>query len=85
MKGNYAQIPNDQNPCPYVQNATCIENIVSHGPEDAYYEHGNNDDAMKKNRTDDEMYNDGAKRVSNPKMSCCKNGIRGEIKMMNQR
>ena len=26
-----------------------------------------NDDAMKKNRTDDEMYNDGAKRVSNPK------------------
>ena len=25
-------------------------------------------DAMKKNRTDDEMYNDGAKRVSNPKV-----------------
>ena len=41
---------------------------MSHGPEDAYCEHGNNDDAMKKNRTHDEMYNDGAKRVSNPKM-----------------
>nr|CAN83191.1 hypothetical protein VITISV_000719 [Vitis vinifera] len=42
-------------------------NLVSHEPEDAYCEYGNNDDAMKKNRTDDEMYNDDAKRVSNPK------------------
>ena len=41
---------------------------MSHGPEDAYCEHGNNDDAMKKSRTDDEMYNDGAKRAPNPKM-----------------
>ena len=45
-----------------------IETIVSHGPEDAYCEHGSNDDAMEKNRTHDEMYNDGVKRVSNPKM-----------------
>ena len=41
---------------------------MSHGPEDAYCEHGKSDDAMKENQTDDEMYNDGAKRVSNLKM-----------------
>ena len=41
---------------------------MSPGPEDAYCEHGKNDDVMKKNRTDDEMYNDGAKRAPNPKM-----------------
>nr|CAN79478.1 hypothetical protein VITISV_038965 [Vitis vinifera] len=44
------------------------ENLVSHGLEDAYCEHGNSDDAMKKNRIDDKMYNDDAKRVSNPKI-----------------
>ena len=37
---------------------------MSHEPEDAYCEHGKSDDAMKKNRTDDEMYNDDVKRVS---------------------
>ena len=41
---------------------------MSHGPKGAYCEHGSGDDAMKRNQTDDEMYNDGAKRVSNPKM-----------------
>ena len=41
---------------------------MSQGPEDAYCEHGKDEDAMKKNRTDDEMYNDGTKRVPNQKM-----------------
>ena len=37
---------------------------MSHGPKDAYYEHGVNEG----NRNDNEMCNDDAKRVSNQKM-----------------
>ena len=54
---------------------------MSHGPEDAYCEHGVNEG----NRNDNEMCNDDAKRVSNQKMSLCEKKMRGEMKTMDQK
>ena len=39
----------------------------------------------RKNQTDNEMCNDDAKRVTNPKMDCCKKRTMAETQWMNQK
>ena len=70
MKGNQAQIPNDQNPYPRVQNAICTKSLINHRLKDIQYEYIGDEE-----RIQDEYINDEREEMTNIEllMGCTRN------------